>query len=165
MPPARDLYAQWHVQVALGMRQRRLNSISLRVEIQQCGMLGLPSSAPMVDHHSLGHGTRQVASMQRPCFAQASRLSVRSGIRLQRRATSSQCSVSTVSDTRCSVCAAHGLRVAAIARGADKADLAKKLGAHHYIDSDAGGIGEALQALGSAAFVLATVSAGKSVAR
>ena len=58
-----------------------------------------------------------------------------------------------------------GFEVAAIARGADKADLAKKLGAHHYIDSNAGGIGEALQALGGAALVLATVSAGKSVAQ
>jgi propanol-preferring alcohol dehydrogenase len=30
-----------------------------------------------------------------------------------------------------------GFEVAAIARGADKAELAKKLGAHHYIDSAA----------------------------
>jgi predicted SnoaL-like aldol condensation-catalyzing enzyme len=30
-----------------------------------------------------------------------------------------------------------GFEVAAIARGADKAKLAKKLGAHHYIDSAA----------------------------
>jgi len=58
-----------------------------------------------------------------------------------------------------------GFEVAAIARGADKAPLARKLGAHHYIDSDAGGIAEALNTLGGAALVLATVSAGKSIAQ
>src|SRR5580658_5737331 len=57
-----------------------------------------------------------------------------------------------------------GFEVAAIARGADKADLAKKLGAHHYIDSSAGGPAEALQALGGATVVLSTASAGKALA-
>ena len=56
-----------------------------------------------------------------------------------------------------------GFEVAAIARGADKADLAKKLGAHHYIDSTATNPAVALQALGGAALVLATASAGKAV--
>ena len=55
-----------------------------------------------------------------------------------------------------------GFEVAAIGRGADKAELAKKLGAHHYIDSAATNPGEALQALGGAVVVLATASAGKS---
>jgi len=57
-----------------------------------------------------------------------------------------------------------GFEVAAIGRGADKDDLAKKLGAHHYIDSAASDAAKALQALGGAALVLATASAGKAVA-
>jgi propanol-preferring alcohol dehydrogenase len=57
-----------------------------------------------------------------------------------------------------------GFEVAAIARGADKAEFAKKLGAHHYIDSTATAPAEALQALGGAAVVIATVSAGKGMA-
>src|SRR5260221_6758759 len=47
-----------------------------------------------------------------------------------------------------------GFEVAAIGRGADKADLAKTLGAHHYIDSAASDPAEALQVLGGAALVL-----------
>src|SRR5713226_4722295 len=57
-----------------------------------------------------------------------------------------------------------GFEVAAIARGADKAELAEKLGAHHYIDSAAADPAAALQALGGATVVLATASAGKAVA-
>src|SRR5258706_11882397 len=57
-----------------------------------------------------------------------------------------------------------GFEVAAIARGADKAELAKKLGAHHYIDSSSGDPAKELQALGGATVVLATASAGKAVA-
>jgi propanol-preferring alcohol dehydrogenase len=56
-----------------------------------------------------------------------------------------------------------GFEVAAIGRGADKAELAKKLGAHHYIDSSTTDVAQALQALGGAALVLATASAGKAV--
>jgi len=56
-----------------------------------------------------------------------------------------------------------GFEVVAIGRGADQAELAKKLGAHHYIDSDAGNIAKALQGLGGAAVVLATAPAGKVV--
>jgi propanol-preferring alcohol dehydrogenase len=41
-----------------------------------------------------------------------------------------------------------GLRVAAIARGTAKEPLARKLGAHHYIDSGAADPGEALKQLG-----------------
>jgi len=43
-----------------------------------------------------------------------------------------------------------GFQVAAIARGPEKESLAKKLGAHHYIDSDAQDPVAALQALGGA---------------
>jgi alcohol dehydrogenase, propanol-preferring len=56
-----------------------------------------------------------------------------------------------------------GFEVAAIARGADKADLAKKLGAHHYIDSGSSDPATALQALGGAQIVLVTASSGKVV--
>src|SRR5271155_146664 len=57
-----------------------------------------------------------------------------------------------------------GFEVAAIARGSDKAELAQKLGAHHYIDSAATDPAEALQALGGAKVVLITASGGKTVA-
>jgi propanol-preferring alcohol dehydrogenase len=58
-----------------------------------------------------------------------------------------------------------GFEVAAIGRGADKAELAKKLGAHHYIDSSSVDPGQALQNLGGAALVIATASGGKAVAQ
>src|SRR5262245_51695663 len=57
-----------------------------------------------------------------------------------------------------------GFRVAAIARGAEKVDLAKKLGAHHYIDSGAVNPAEALLGLGGAKVILITASGGKTVA-
>jgi propanol-preferring alcohol dehydrogenase len=57
-----------------------------------------------------------------------------------------------------------GFEVAAIARGADKAELAKKLGAHHFIDSAATDAATALQALGGAKVILITASGGKTVA-
>jgi alcohol dehydrogenase, propanol-preferring len=56
-----------------------------------------------------------------------------------------------------------GFRVAAIARGAEKAGLAKKLGADHYIDSKAEDPAVALQALGGAKVILATASDSKSM--
>jgi propanol-preferring alcohol dehydrogenase len=56
-----------------------------------------------------------------------------------------------------------GFEVAAIARGADKAALAKKLGAHHYIDSGTTDSATALQALGGAQIILVTASSGKAV--
>ncbi|SEG26877.1 alcohol dehydrogenase, propanol-preferring [Actinacidiphila yanglinensis] len=56
-----------------------------------------------------------------------------------------------------------GHRVAAIARGAEKEELALGLGAHHYIDSSAQDPAAALQALGGAAAVLATASSGASM--
>ena len=57
-----------------------------------------------------------------------------------------------------------GFEVAAIARGADTAELAQKLGAHHYIDNAATNPAEALQALGGAKVILITASGGKTVA-
>jgi D-arabinose 1-dehydrogenase-like Zn-dependent alcohol dehydrogenase len=58
-----------------------------------------------------------------------------------------------------------GFAVAAIARGADNAELARKLGAHHYIDSAATDPAGALRALGGAKVVLITASGGKTVAK
>jgi propanol-preferring alcohol dehydrogenase len=57
-----------------------------------------------------------------------------------------------------------GFRVVAIGLGPEIGELATKLGAHHYIDSLTAKPAEALQALGGAAVVLATASAGKAVA-
>jgi len=57
-----------------------------------------------------------------------------------------------------------GFEVAAIARGSNTAELAKKLGAHHYIDSAATDPGAALQALGGAKVILITASGGNTVA-
>jgi len=51
-----------------------------------------------------------------------------------------------------------GFETVAIARGEEKADAAKKLGAHHYIDSNAGDVAHHLQALGGAKVVLATAA-------
>jgi len=56
-----------------------------------------------------------------------------------------------------------GYRVAAIARGAGKFDLASKLGADHYIDSSVENPGTALRQLGGAAAVIATASSGSSM--
>jgi D-arabinose 1-dehydrogenase-like Zn-dependent alcohol dehydrogenase len=53
-----------------------------------------------------------------------------------------------------------GFRVIAIARGAGREELARRLGASEYIDSTAGDVGEALQAIGGAAVIFDTVSRG-----
>jgi alcohol dehydrogenase, propanol-preferring len=58
-----------------------------------------------------------------------------------------------------------GFEVSAIARGTDKADLAKKLGAHHYIDSSSTDPGAALQALGGAKVILVTASGSEAVSQ
>ncbi|MEU0601566.1 alcohol dehydrogenase [Streptomyces sp. NPDC006393] len=61
--------------------------------------------------------------------------------------------------------AAMGLETVAIARGADKADIAKRLGAHHYVDSTAGTpVAEALRSLGGAKVVLATAGSSEAIA-
>jgi D-arabinose 1-dehydrogenase-like Zn-dependent alcohol dehydrogenase len=49
-----------------------------------------------------------------------------------------------------------GFQVVAIARGLEKADLARSLGAHHYLDSTTENLAMALQALGGAQAILAT---------
>ena len=56
-----------------------------------------------------------------------------------------------------------GFRVAAIARGTGKAELAKRLGADHYIDSAAEDAGARLRELGGAAAVVATAASGASM--
>jgi len=58
---------------------------------------------------------------------------------------------------------AMGFRVAAIARGKDKEELARKLGAHHFIDSQTQETGAALQELGGANVILATAASGKAM--
>jgi alcohol dehydrogenase len=56
-----------------------------------------------------------------------------------------------------------GFEVVAVSRGRDKEDLARKLGAHAYIDSEAEDPGEALAAMGGAAVVLATATRGEAI--
>jgi D-arabinose 1-dehydrogenase-like Zn-dependent alcohol dehydrogenase len=56
-----------------------------------------------------------------------------------------------------------GFRTVAIGRGADKQPLAKKLGAHEYIDTGAGAPAGALQKLGGANVILATAPDSKSI--
>jgi D-arabinose 1-dehydrogenase-like Zn-dependent alcohol dehydrogenase len=57
-----------------------------------------------------------------------------------------------------------GFRTIAIARGKDKEALARHLGAHDYIDSQAGDVSEALQKLGGAKIVLATATSAEAMA-
>ena len=52
-----------------------------------------------------------------------------------------------------------GFETVAIARGTDKRDQALSLGAHHYVDSTATDVAGALQELGGASTILATVTA------
>jgi D-arabinose 1-dehydrogenase-like Zn-dependent alcohol dehydrogenase len=56
-----------------------------------------------------------------------------------------------------------GYRTVAISRGTDAKDLALKLGAHVYIDSDATKPAEELQKLGGAKAILATAPSGKAM--
>ncbi len=56
-----------------------------------------------------------------------------------------------------------GFRTVAIGRGADKQPLAKKLGAHEYVDTNMGAPAEALQKLGGARVILATAPDSKSM--
>jgi alcohol dehydrogenase/propanol-preferring alcohol dehydrogenase len=51
-----------------------------------------------------------------------------------------------------------GFETVAIARGSEKEELARELGAHHYIDSTASDPAEELQKLGGARVILATVT-------
>jgi D-arabinose 1-dehydrogenase-like Zn-dependent alcohol dehydrogenase len=56
-----------------------------------------------------------------------------------------------------------GFRTVAIGRGKDKEPLARKLGAHEYVDTSAGAPAEALQKLGGAHVILATAPDSKSI--
>jgi D-arabinose 1-dehydrogenase-like Zn-dependent alcohol dehydrogenase len=56
-----------------------------------------------------------------------------------------------------------GFETVAVARGADKASLARELGAHHYIDGAAEDPAAALQKLGGAKAILATVTSGEAM--
>jgi D-arabinose 1-dehydrogenase-like Zn-dependent alcohol dehydrogenase len=56
-----------------------------------------------------------------------------------------------------------GFNTIAIARGKDKEDLAKKLGAIHYIDSESQDTVEELIKLGGAKVILGTVLSGKAM--
>jgi D-arabinose 1-dehydrogenase-like Zn-dependent alcohol dehydrogenase len=56
-----------------------------------------------------------------------------------------------------------GFRTVAIGRGKDKEPLARKLGAHEYVDTSAGAPAEVLQKLGGARVILATAPDSKSI--
>jgi D-arabinose 1-dehydrogenase-like Zn-dependent alcohol dehydrogenase len=56
-----------------------------------------------------------------------------------------------------------GFKTVGIARGLDKEPLARKLGAHHYIDSQAQDPAAELQKLGGAKVILATVTNGEAM--
>jgi D-arabinose 1-dehydrogenase-like Zn-dependent alcohol dehydrogenase len=56
-----------------------------------------------------------------------------------------------------------GFKTVAIARGRDKEALARKLGAHHYIDSQSQNAAADLAKMGGAKVILATVTSGKAM--
>ena len=56
-----------------------------------------------------------------------------------------------------------GFRTVAIARGADKEELARKLGAHHFIDNATEDVAAALNRFGGARAVLATAASAKAM--
>jgi D-arabinose 1-dehydrogenase-like Zn-dependent alcohol dehydrogenase len=56
-----------------------------------------------------------------------------------------------------------GFETVAIARGTDKERGARELGAHHYVDSTVADVAQALQALGGAQTILATVTASDAM--
>ncbi|HEX9442491.1 MAG TPA: zinc-binding dehydrogenase, partial [Candidatus Binatia bacterium] len=56
-----------------------------------------------------------------------------------------------------------GFKTVAIARGKEKEPLAQKLGAAHYIDSQAADVAAELRKLGGAKVILATATSGKAM--
>jgi len=56
-----------------------------------------------------------------------------------------------------------GFNTVAINRGKDKAELARKLGAHHYIDATAQDVNAELQKLGGANVILATAPSAQAI--
>ena len=61
------------------------------------------------------------------------------------------------------VAARMGCEVVAISRGTAKADLAKELGAHHHVDSEATDPAQALAEMGGANLVVATATDGGAI--
>ena len=59
--------------------------------------------------------------------------------------------------------ARQGFRTVAVNRGRDKEELARSLGAHAYIDSQAGDPAQALQAMGGAKAIIATVTSAEAM--
>jgi alcohol dehydrogenase len=59
--------------------------------------------------------------------------------------------------------ARQGFRTVAVARGRDKEQLARSLGAHEYIDSERSDPAVALQALGGATAIIATVTSAEAM--
>jgi D-arabinose 1-dehydrogenase-like Zn-dependent alcohol dehydrogenase len=59
--------------------------------------------------------------------------------------------------------AKSGCRTVAIARGTDKAELARTLGAHEYIDSTSQNVAESLMKLGGARVILSTLTDAPSM--
>jgi len=59
---------------------------------------------------------------------------------------------------------AMGFETVAIARGAEREELAKKMGAHHYIDSDREDVAAALAKRGGASTILATAPSAAAIA-
>ena len=59
--------------------------------------------------------------------------------------------------------ARQGFRTVAVNRGRDKEDLARSLGAHAYIDSAANDPAQALQAMGGAKAIIATVTSAEAM--
>ena len=56
-----------------------------------------------------------------------------------------------------------GFRTVAIARGPEKGELARELGAHHYIDSVASDVATELQNLGGARVIAATATNAEAI--
>ncbi len=56
-----------------------------------------------------------------------------------------------------------GFRTVAVSRGADKEELARKLGADEYVDTEAADPAQALQRLGGARVILTTAPSGKAI--
>ena len=56
-----------------------------------------------------------------------------------------------------------GFRTVAVSRGKDKEALAKKLGAHHYIDTETQTVAAELKKMGGAKVILATGTSGKAM--
>ena len=96
--------------------------------------------------------------------ARASPSTTRCAIRVRAAATSWPCTASA--DWDISAFSTRGrwdFETVALGRGKDKEALAKKLGAHHYIDTDAGDAVAELQKLGGARVILATAPNAKAI--